>query len=78
MTVAIPSARYIALGSWRAGLARSLAVKVMMPKPRKAKKVSATLEMMSRNGGYPENASSDGFMLTSVTTANTVRIPSTT
>src|SRR5215467_931437 len=67
MTVAIPSARYIALGSWRDGLARSFAVNVMMPKPRKAKKVSATLEMMSFSGGYPEGASSDGFMLTSVT-----------
>ena len=78
MMVAIPSARYIARGSWRDGLARSLAVKVMMPKPRKAKNVSATAEMMSRSGGYFDGASSDGFMLTSVTTANTVRIPSTT
>ena len=58
MTVAIPSARNIARGSWRDGLARSLAVKVMMPKPRNAKKVSATDEMMSWNDGYPENASS--------------------
>jgi len=77
MTVAMPSARYIARGSWREGLARSLAVKVMMPKPRKAKNVSATLEMISRSGGYFDGASSDGFMLTSVTTANRVRIPST-
>ena len=77
MIVAIPSARYIARGNWRAGLARSFAVKVMMPKPRKAKKVSATLEMMSRSGGYPDGASSDGFMLTSVTTAKKVRIPRT-
>ena len=51
MTLAIESARNIALGSWRDGFARSLAVKVMMPKPRKAKKVSATLETMSRSGG---------------------------
>ncbi len=50
----------------------------MIPKPRKAKKVSATDEMMSRAGGYPENASSDGFMLTSVTTEKKARIPSTT
>ena len=78
MTVAIPSARNIARGSWRDGLARSLAVKVMMPKPRKAKKVSATDEMMSRADGYPENASSDGWMLTSVTTEKKARIPSTT
>ena len=33
---------------------------------------------MSRNGGYPENAGSDGCMFTSVTTANTDKIPSTT
>jgi hypothetical protein len=32
-------------------LARSLAVKVMTPKPRKAKKVSATLETMSASDG---------------------------
>ena len=51
MTVAMVSARNIALGSWRAGFARSFAVKVMMPKPRKAKKVSATLETMSCSGG---------------------------
>ncbi len=49
-----------------------------MPKPRKAKNVSATAEMMSRSGGYFDGASSDGLMLTSVTTANRVRIPSTT
>ena len=48
-----------------------------MPKPRKAKKVSATLDTMSFSGGYPENASSDGFMLTSVTIANRERMPST-
>ena len=41
----------MALGSWRCGSARSLAVKVMTPKPRKAKKVSATLETMSRTDG---------------------------
>ena len=49
-----------------------------MPKPRKAKKVSATLETMSWNDGYPENASSDGSRLTSVTTEKTIRMPSTT
>ena len=42
-----PSAKNIALGSWRRGLGRSLAVKVITPNPKKAKKVSATLEMMS-------------------------------
>ena len=78
MTVAMPRARYIARGSWYAGLSRSFAVNVMMPKPRKAKKVSATLETMSRNGGYPEGASSDGFMLTRVTTAKRTRMPRTT
>src|SRR5215468_8627425 len=78
MTVAIPSARYIARGSCRDGLARSLAVNVIMPNPRKAKNVSATLEMMSRNGGYPEGASRCGCILTRVTTANKVKIPSTT
>ena len=52
-------------------------MKVMMPKPRKAKKVNATLEMMSFPGGYPDGASSDAWMLTRRTTANTVRIPTT-
>ena len=51
MTVAIPSARYIARGSSREGLPRSLAVQLTMPKPKKAKKVSATLETMSRPDG---------------------------
>ena len=51
MTVAMPSARYIARGSWRRGSARSLAVNVMTPKPRKAKNVRATLDTMSWNGG---------------------------
>ena len=51
---------------------------VMMPKPRKAKKVSATDEIMSWNGGYFDGASSDGVMFTSVTTAKTDKIPSTT
>jgi len=78
MTVAIPSARYIARGSCRDGLARSLAVKVMMPKPRKAKKVSATDEMMSCTGGYFDGASSEGVMLTNVTIEKKVRMPSTT
>ena len=79
MTVAIPSAIYIALPAaggtaWR----RSFAVKVMMPKPRNAKKVSATLEMMSSNDGYPDGASSDRWMLAIVTTAKKVRMPTTT
>ena len=78
MTVAIPSAMNIARGSWRDGLRRSFAVKVMMPKPRNAKKVSATLEMMSFHGGYPDGASSDAWMLTRRTTAKKVRIPTTT
>ena len=34
--------------------------------------------MMSWNDGYPENASSDGWMFTSVTTEKKARIPSTT
>ena len=50
----------------------------MMPKPRKAKKVSATEEMMSWNGGYFDGASSDGVMFTSVTTEKKAKIASTT
>ena len=37
--------------SWRRGFSRSAAVKVMTPKPRKAKKVSATLETIWRSEG---------------------------
>ena len=51
MTVAMPSARYIARGSCRDGFGRSLAVNVTTPKPRKAKNVSATLDTMSLTGG---------------------------
>jgi hypothetical protein len=47
----MPSARYTARGSWRAGFARSFAVNVMTPKPRKAKKVSATLDTTARSEG---------------------------
>ena len=49
-----------------------------MPNPRKAKNVSATLETMSRSGGYPEGASNAGLMFSSVATANSPRLPSTT
>ena len=41
----------MARGSCRAGSASSAAVKVMTPKPRKAKKVNATLATMSANDG---------------------------
>ena len=37
----------MAVGSCRDGFGRSFAVKVMTPKPRKAKKVRATLAMIS-------------------------------
>ena len=49
-----------------------------MPNPRKAKNVSATLETMSRSGGYPEGASNCGLMFSSVATANSASIPITT
>src|SRR3974390_2808087 len=78
MTVAIPSARNMARGSCRRGCDKSLAVKVMTPKPRKAKKVSATLEMMSLADGYPDGASRWGWRLARVDTAKTVRLPMTT
>ena len=77
-TVAMPSARYMALGSSREGFLRSLAVKVTMPNPRNAKNVRATLDRMSLAGGYPEGASRWGCMLTMVTTAKKSRIPTTT
>ena len=53
-------------------------MKVITPKPRKAKNVSATLDTMSRTGGYPEKARRSRSMLASVDTANTVRMPITT
>src|SRR5436190_13076307 len=76
--VAMPSARYMARGSWREGSGRSLAVNVMTPNPRNAKNVSATLATISLRPGYFEGASSDGSMLTIVTTAKITRIPTTT
>jgi hypothetical protein len=48
-----------------------------MPKPRKAKNVSAMLETISRTPGYREGARSDGSMFTIVTTANNSRMPTT-
>ena len=77
VTLAIASARYIARGSCFFGSGRSFAVKVITPKPRNAKNVSATLETMSRTGGYVDGSSSDGSMFTIVTTANVSRIPTT-
>jgi hypothetical protein len=59
-TAAIPSARYMAFGSSREGSFRSLAVKVTMPNPRKAKNVSATLETMSRSGDTPKAPATPG------------------
>jgi hypothetical protein len=53
-------------------------VNVITPKPRKAKKVSATLDTMCWTSGYFEGASSEGSMFAIVTTANTQRIPTTT
>ena len=53
-------------------------MKVMTPKPRKAKKVSATLDTMSRSGGYPDTASRSQSTLASVVTAKMPRIPTTT
>jgi hypothetical protein len=47
----MPRARYIARGRLRAGLGRSAPVKLITAKPRKAKKVRATLEMISSPGG---------------------------
>ena len=41
-------------------------------------KLVAAAETMSRNGGYFDGASSDGVMLTKVTTAKKARIPRTT
>ena len=67
----------MARGSCRAGCGRSFAVKVMTPNPRNAKKVRATLEMISRTPGYPAGARSDGFQFAMVTTANRVRMAST-
>ena len=67
----------MALGSSRLGWARSFAVNVTMPNPRNEKNVSATADMMSLNGGYPDGASRCGWMLASVTTENTTRMPMT-
>ena len=50
----------------------------MTPKPRKAKKVRATLETMSANGGYPEGANRSMSIVDSVAIENTRRIPITT
>lgn len=75
---AIARAMYIALGSSRFGCIRSFAVKVMTPNPRKAKKVSATLETIWRMLGYPENASSDQFTSASMTIEKKTRMPITT
>ena len=58
--------------------ARSLAVKVTTPKPRKAKNVRATLATMSLKDGYPEKARRCGSRLDSVATEKTVRMPITT
>ena len=44
-------AKNMARGNWRDGSARSLAVNVTTPNPKKAKNVSATLATMSPNGG---------------------------
>ena len=67
----------MALGSCRPGSARSLAVKVMTPKPRNAKKVRATLDTMSRTGGYPEIDSRSMSIVDSVAIENTRRMPIT-
>ena len=50
----------------------------MTPKPRNAKKVSATLETICRSEGYPEKASRSRSMFDRVATENTVRMPTTT
>jgi hypothetical protein len=44
-------AAYIARGRFRAGSRMSCALKAMTPKPRNAKKVSATLPRILRNSG---------------------------
>lgn len=55
-----------------------MAVNVITPNPKNAKKVSATLEITLLAAGYPEGASRWGWRLTSVETANTARLPTTT
>ena len=50
-TVAIAEGEVDGLGELVLGSARSLAVKVMTPKPRKAKKVSATLDTICPHDG---------------------------
>src|SRR3954452_18502781 len=67
----------MARGSWRDGSRRSFAVNVTTPNPRKAKNVRATLETMSRTGGYVDGARRAGSMLRMVTTANRLRMPTT-
>ena len=49
----------------------------MTPKPRNAKKVSATLAAMSPAGGYSDGASSAKSAVASVVTANRERMPIT-
>src|SRR3954454_2379102 len=78
MTVAIPSAMYIARGSWRFGSPRSFAVNVITPNPRNAKNVRATLETMSLNDGYFDGARRSGSTFAIVETAKITRIPMTT
>ena len=51
---------------------------VTTPKPRNAKKVRATLEMMSWRAGYPEKARRWGLRLARVEIEKTVRMPMTT
>ena len=61
-----------------AGSARSLAVKVITPKPRNAKKVSATLDTISRERRVPRERQQVESRLAKVATENTVRMPMTT
>ena len=70
------SARYIARGRFLAGSGRSPPVKLMTAKPRKAKKVSATLETMSTAGGYVDGASRLGSIWRKVTTMKTANTAS--
>ena len=51
VTVVSPSASVTAFGSSRSGSRRLETVNVITPKPRKAKNVSAMLEMIFENGG---------------------------
>jgi len=67
----------MARGSCFGGSGRSFAVNVVTPNPRNAKNVRATLETMSRRGGYPDGSSRVGSMFATVTTANVSRMPTT-